>query len=715
MTLRDTSTHTHREPEGKTPSALRRDTARHRRDRRPAGRAALRLCALLLALLSLPLPRLQAQINADIVVTMGRNALSVDDYVTAIRYFNQAIEAKPFLSQPYYYRAYAKFTLEDYAGAEADCTQSIELNPFIPEVYQLRGLCRINLAQYTAAAADYTSVLRDMPDEQGAIYNRALCYLHLQDYDRADADLDHLLRKYPGYYRTYLIKAQVALERADTLAGLHWMDSLLVKSPAEEQAWSFKGRYALSKGEYAQADSFLTRAVTLRPQSFDNYLARAEARHALGRFALSLQDYDKVISLVPEHFVAHYNRGLLRSFTGDLNRAIADFDFVLSKEPDNTLARYNRAQLRAKTGNYRGAAADYTAIIREYPNFTYGYSARAECRRKMGDTRGALSDETVVAKRSLDIAYGRPKRGAAIRKVRKRSDHALEQYQQLISSEEDTVRTIMGNLYGKVQNTEASGDLLPAFLLAFCPANPGASASSAFVPEAASLTQADSPARKLRLTTQTATTASEAEAATDEKRVGKASPTLTATQEALMRSAIHAARYDYNSALNEANRAVRSDTASALALIQRAAILTRSLVSAQTAAAPADFSFPKNPSTPQSLAAPSSADGEKPLRSLDLADLARAARLSPASAACAAYNAGCLHALNGAADEAIAAFSEAIAKDPRMGEAHYNRALLLLRKGRTNEAQKDLSRAGELGVYKAYAQLKNIKKESPQR
>ncbi len=715
MTLRETRICTHRRTRTETPTPLRKDTARHRRDKRPAGRAALRLCALLLALLALTHPRLHAQINADIVVTMGRNALSVDDYVTAIRYFNQAIEAKPFLSQPYYYRAYAKFTLEDYAGAEADCTQSIELNPFIPEVYQLRGLCRVNLAQYTAAAADYSSVLREMPDEQGARYNRALCYLHLQDYDRADKDLDHLLHKYPGYYRTYLIKAQVALERTDTLAGLRWMDSLLVKSPGEEQAWSFKGRYALSKGEYAQADSFLTRAVTLRPQSFDNYLARAEARHALGRFALSLQDYDQVISLVPEHFVAHYNRGLLRSFTGDLNRAISDFDFVLSKEPDNTLARYNRAQLRAKTGNYRGAIADYTAIIRQYPNFTYGYSVRAECRRKTGDTRGALSDESIVARHSLDIAYGRPNRGNAIRKVRKRSDHALEQYQQLISSEEDTVRTIMGNLYGKVQNTEASGDLLPAFLLAFCPASPGAAASAAFVPEAARLTQADSPARKLRLTTLTATTASEAEALADEKRVGKASPALTATQEALMRSAIYAARYDYNSALNEANRAVRSDTASALALLQRAAILTRSIATTQSAAASADFSAPKNPSTPQSLAAASNADGEKPMRALALADLARAAGLSPASAACAAYNAGCLHALSGATDEAIAAFTKAISQDPRMGEAHYNRALLLLRKGKTEEAQKDLSLAGELGVYKAYAQLKNIKKAAPQK
>ena len=681
--------HTPRRGGGTAAPHARHGAARLGRGTSPAGRAALWLIALFLGALHPALP-LRAQINADAVVTMGRNALSVDDYVTAIRYFNQAIEAKPFLSQPYYYRAYAKFTLEDFAGAEADCTQSIELNPFIPEVYQLRGLCRVNLGLYTAAAADYTSVLRDTPDEQGARYNRALCYLQTHDYDRADADLDHLLRKYPNYYRTYLIKAQVELERGDTLAGLQWMDSLLARQPNEEQAWSFKGRHALAKGEYARADSFLTRAVRLRPQSFNNFLARAEARHALGRFALSLQDYDRVIALVPSHFVAHYNRGLLRSFTGDLNRAITDFDFVLSKEPDNTLARYNRAQLRAKTGDYRGAAADYTAIIREYPNFTYGYAARAECRRKTGDTRGALSDESVVAKRNLDLAYARPARRRPTRKVRKRSDHALEQYQELITSEPDTARNILGNLYGKVQNTEAGGDLLPCFALAFCPASTGSQTGAVFVPEAAALTGADSPARKLRLTAQTATTASEAEAQADAARVDKAAPALTPAREALLRSALQAARYDYTSALNETNRAVRGDTASALALIQRAAVLTRSLASGQAG------------------------EEEKSMRALALADLTRAAALSPASAACAAYNAGCLHALTGADAQAAAAFTEAIAKDPRMGEAYYNRGMLAARAGRAEEARKDFSRAGECGVYKAYAQLKSLQNTAKQ-
>ena len=58
-----------------------------------------------------------AQINTEQVVNIGRNALYFEDYILAIQYFNQAIKAKPFLAEPYFYRSVAKISLEDYRGA----------------------------------------------------------------------------------------------------------------------------------------------------------------------------------------------------------------------------------------------------------------------------------------------------------------------------------------------------------------------------------------------------------------------------------------------------------------------------------------------------------------------------------------------------------------------------------------------------------------------
>ena len=78
-----------------------------------------------------------AQINTDQVMIIGRNALYFEDYILSIQYFNQVIKAKPYLAEPYFFRAVAKFYLEDYRGAEKDCDLAIERNPFIVDAYQV--------------------------------------------------------------------------------------------------------------------------------------------------------------------------------------------------------------------------------------------------------------------------------------------------------------------------------------------------------------------------------------------------------------------------------------------------------------------------------------------------------------------------------------------------------------------------------------------------
>ena len=80
-----------------------------------------------------------AQINTDRVMTIGKNALYFEDYVLSIQYFNQVINAKPYLADPYFYRGLAKMNLDDYPGAERDCSEALERNPFVVNAYQVRG------------------------------------------------------------------------------------------------------------------------------------------------------------------------------------------------------------------------------------------------------------------------------------------------------------------------------------------------------------------------------------------------------------------------------------------------------------------------------------------------------------------------------------------------------------------------------------------------
>ena len=46
-----------------------------------------------------------AQWNTERLLAIGRNALYFEDYVLSIQYFNQVIRIKPYMAEPYMYRA----------------------------------------------------------------------------------------------------------------------------------------------------------------------------------------------------------------------------------------------------------------------------------------------------------------------------------------------------------------------------------------------------------------------------------------------------------------------------------------------------------------------------------------------------------------------------------------------------------------------------------
>lgn len=624
-----------------------------------------------------------AQINAEIVTYMGRNALSVDDYLTAIHYFNQAIETKPFLAAPYYYRAYAKFTLEDYSGAETDCDKSINLNPFQMEVYQLRALCRIHNENFVGAANDYTCILEERPKDQSSRYNRSLCYLQLKNYKQADYDLDYLMRIWPNYYRPYMARAQSLLEQHDTISALMLIDKLLLKNPRDDKAWKFKGQYALNRKHYTEADSCLTQAINYAPNDYELYILRAQARHALGKFGLAISDYDHTIALQPTHFVAHYNRGLLRSFVGDLNNAILDFNYIIQVDPNNTLAIYNRAELRKKIGNYKGAIADYTKLIQSYPNFLYGYLMRAQLRRKIGDTRGALNDETVVARYNLNVTFGHTSK-VSRKSVRLYSDHELDKYQQLIQEDPDTARNVFGTFFGKVQNKQISDDLAPMFAPAFCQTYEHGYHSVGFMAEMVRYKHAETPNRRYRLTAEHETN-SAANAEYDENRVERISSACSLVELHLYKSSIALAKYNYTTALSEASMAINCDSSSAVALMQRANVFCHMINS-------------------------DNIDSSEKTKLLNcaLTDLKSASAILPDNAYIQ-YNRGCLLALLQSEDNALEAFTTALELDKHLTEAYYNRAILYKKKGLKQQAINDFSKSGQLGYYKAYAQIKQLK------
>ena len=634
-----------------------------------------------------------AQFNTDRLLTIGRSALYYEDYVLSIQYFNQAITAKPYLYEPWFYRAIAKYYLDDFAGSERDCSEAIQRNPYVTNLYELRGLTRINQEKFSEAVEDYTHALKYAPENQDLWHNRVLCRIQNKDYDKALLDLDTIQRRWSQYAKAYALRADVYMQMKDTTQAFEALNKSIEIDPYDGQTWAARSIIYLSREEWDSAVVQLDRAIHLMPRNANCHINRALARVHTNNLRGAMSDYDMALDLEPNNFLGHYNRGLLRAQVGDDNRAIMDFDFVLRLEPDNMLALFNRAVLLENTGDLKAAIRDYSKVIDEFPNFWLGLESRAACYRKLGMTKQAEADELTVYKaRLLKHLYGtQPRMDPS--KIRKRSDADVEKYNQLVMEDEREPEREYDNDYrGHVQNHRVDMDFQPMLLLSFEPRKSDVNGYTAYD------TNVDKINRQLKghqiyITTQNS--------GMDDHRTATYFTMLDSLSQAidaaktehvvsnllLQRAIAYTMIQNYDAAIDDLSTYLQIDSTSVLALWQRAFCQMRI------------NRFQASQGTNVQLQN-ASVQG----------DLTHAIELNPTSP-WLLYNRGTQTALSQDYERAIADYTEALKYEPLFAEAYYNRGLCLLFMKRQEEGLHDLGKAGELGLYTAYSIIKRNKKQ----
>lgn len=350
------------------------------------------ILSLLACALSIPFTA-QAQVNADQVIRVGQNALYFEDYLLSIQYFNQAIQAKPYLAKPYFLRSVAKINLEDFAGAEADASKALELNPFLTDAWEARGVARQNLGRDRDAIDDYRHALELLPRNRQIMFNMAIAQQQTKSYEEADSTYAELLRYYPNFANGYLGRARLRLEQADTVAASSDIDKALELNRNSLNAYVMRADIAInSNGDYSSALADMNEAVKLQPRLAGLYINRAFLRYHLDDYFGAMADYDYAIELEPLNVTALFNRGLLLAEVSANDRALNDFSKVLSLNPDDYRALYNRAVIYGKKGEYAAATGDINRVIEAFPDFPGAFYLRGEFARQSGNLHAAKRD-----------------------------------------------------------------------------------------------------------------------------------------------------------------------------------------------------------------------------------------------------------------------------------------------------------------------------------
>mgnify|MGYP006353693403 FL=1 len=648
----------------------------------------------------LTLGSIQAQLNTDRITAIGRNALYFDDYVLSIQYFNQVIKLKPYLSEPYLLRAIAKIQLGDYIGAELDCNAAIERNPFQPGAYYTRGFIYRQTNQLEKASRDFSEALVFAPENRTYIAVRADVLAELKQYNLALQDINHLLHRDPQSAALHFEKGSICLRSNDTLCALNAFIQATEYDSQNPANWSALGLVQLMQDNQEDALTSLSKSIEHGSKWAGDYINRGIIYYRKHNYRSALSDYDKAIALSPRDAQCYYNRGVLRQELGDYNRALEDFTQAINFAPDQIEIYYQRGMVQLQLRQWREALEDFNIIIKRYPYFLPAYYLAAQAETSLGHEKAAFElrqqaynleqkkDSIQSLQTNMQIADAQPQQ-----RDRRKEFSALAAQNQESSTEENKYNS---DTRGTVQKRYTDVVNEPNIFLSYYAVNTSATAlrqtnySHATVDAYNRTMQLPAP---LRFTTKEITLTADmvnqhfAQISNLSRQIDLleqvASPNSQTNDQLcaayIARAFEFALVQDYSSALDDVTRAILMDSKLYFAYFCRANWRYKWL----------EYKRAMGEST-------DAAEFELMMRDYDyvinhLPDFSFAY-----------YNKANMLCLQQDFKAAISYYSQAIAADSDFAEAYFNRGLTYIYINETDKGIKDLSKAGELGIYQAY-------------
>ncbi len=647
-----------------------------------------------------------AQINAEQVITIGRNVLSMDDYMLAIQYFNQAIKAKPYLADPYFLRGLAKMSLDDYKGAEIDCTEALKRNKFKTEAYKLRGFARQHLGLDSLAIEDYNEGLKHDPTDKYFLFYKGVALTNLKKNDEALLTMNDLLRLYPRFEDGYAARASLNLQREDTVAALEDVDKAIKLNRSMVNPFLIRADIESNRGNWEAALSDMEEAVKLYPEEPGFYINRAYLRYNTDNYLGAMSDYNYALQLDPNNIAALFNRALLRFEVKDLINAKKDFSDVLSINPQNFHALYNRGLVELETGEYRAALADFKSISARYPNFYPVYYAIAEAERNLGNLKAVGANvnhaESLVRKyvanpdsNPLDrptIAAGTPRNSNRTPDGEEEDENeVMNRFNQLVTMQDipQTQLSYNERIKGRVQDRNVMAEPEPLYTISFTPPTKSLGGVTNYFRALDDFNRGRYITRQLYLSPlQSGLADSDYEAlfkmVESYTSIIASSGSKVRPADLLARGVAYSMLKNYKAAIEDFDAIIATNKDFSIAYISRGV---------------ARYEDARN-QPDQRLAMQEIA--------MAASDFDAATRLDPRLVH-AWFNKGFILYTQRDYSQAAECFTKALEIDPEFGAAFYNRGLCYLSAGKKAEAFTDLSRAGELGVLPSYNILKRMK------
>ena len=343
-----------------------------------------------------------AQYDKDVFMWRGRQALADGKYAQAIEHFNVLARLDSTDYWSFFFRGIAKYNLGDLRGAQTDFNASVRLNPVFTNGFHYRAITESRFGDYDAAFRDFDRALELRPGQVGIYFSRGVANFLARKFEDAVADFDYYIKKEPKDPSAYLNRGASYLFLSDTTRALEDYNRAIRLDRLEPEGFVRRARVYADQKRYDEAIADLDHAISLDKENTFAYFNRALLYYEVRRYNEAVADLNTVLAYEPGNALTLYNRSLIYAQVGAFEQALEDMDRVININPGNVLAHYNRAALFVEMGRWLDALEDYNKSIELYPDFAKAYLNRSYVENMLGRTRESRADYLTAQQKVQD-------------------------------------------------------------------------------------------------------------------------------------------------------------------------------------------------------------------------------------------------------------------------------------------------------------------------
>ena len=640
-----------------------------------------------------------AQYDRDVFYFRGRNYLADGRYAQAIENFNILTRLDTTDYWTFFFRGIAKYNLGDIRGAQQDFDASVRINPIFTNGYHYRAITLSRFGRYDEAFADFDTALALRPGNTSIYFSRGVTHFLAQQFEPAVEDFDRYIKKEPEDPSAFLNRGASYLFLGDTLQAINDYNKAIKLDRFDPEGFIRRGRLYADMGDYRSAIEDMNHAIELDPANTFAYFNRALMYYDTQDFNAAMSDLNRVLKDEPGNALTLYNRSLINAQVGNFEEALADMDRVININPNNVLAYFNRASYFIEMERWQDALEDYDRTIELYPDFAKAYMNRSYVQSMLGRMRESREDYRTAQQKVRDYRATNASDAGSFADTTKK-------YSSLLALDADFAKKDFDNEL--LQHRDIDIRLKPLFKFALSDDRNTTSYALQHRYENALL---DKFINESPVTMTITNTSNDTLLVEQSLREALASSGITGSKADFIRAlySIHDKQYStaltsYDSAIDKASGDVQKDNWADL--YKAFYLINRGVLRADMIDFIASIQNNVQTLTMDDQRTTRARVSDQVTQSYDYSeaidDLLKAQEIIP-DLPYVHFNLGNLYCLSSQLVNAIESYDKAIGLHPYMGDAYFNRGLVLIYLKDKEKGCIDLSRAGELGVADAYS------------